>query len=51
MNSNNEVGIQQMGELKERINVCAESGGDKWEDKSYQDMLFHNVIMTRFKIP
>lgn len=29
MNSNNKVGIQQMGELKEGRNVCAEGGGDK----------------------
>lgn len=50
MNSNDEVGIQHMGELKEGMNACADGDG-KWEDKGYQDVLFHNVIMAHFKIP
>lgn len=36
------------GGFEER-NACAE-GDDKWEAKSYQDVLFHNVIMAHFKI-
>lgn len=47
---NNEVGIQHTGDLEKGMKACAE-GGDKWEAKSYQDVLFHNVIKARFKIP
>ena len=46
MNSNSEADIQGSGELR---NACA-GGGGKREDKSYQDVCLHNVVVAHFRI-